>query len=152
VSTSVGDAETVVAAMSGGVDSSVAAALLLREGFRVVGVTLRVWPSRRPVDPAHQFDSCCSPAAADDARAVADHLGIPHYVLNYEAEFDREVAKMAHLSEGDQEKLRRIAASMVRSLLRNPTEALKDEPDASRRMDRAEAARHLFGLDRPRKD
>jgi len=91
MSTSFGDAETVVAAMSGGVDSSVAAALLLREGFRVVGVTLRVWPSRRPADPARQFDSCCSPAAADDARAVADHLGIPHYVLNYEAEFDREV-------------------------------------------------------------
>jgi glutamyl-tRNA reductase len=75
-----------------------------------------------------------------------------HFESVREAEFDREVAKMAHLSEGDQEKLRRIAASMVRSLLRNPTEALKDEPDASRRMDRAEAARHLFGLDRPRKD
>jgi len=75
-----------------------------------------------------------------------------HFESVREAEFDREIGKMAHLSEGDQEKIRRIAASMVRSLLRNPTEALKDEPDASRRMDRAEAARHLFGLDRPRKD
>lgn len=69
-----------------------------------------------------------------------------------EAEFDREIEKMAHLPEGDREKIRRIAASMVRSLLKGPTEALKDEPDAARRLDRAEAARHLFGLDRPRKD
>jgi len=83
--------ETVAVAMSGGVDSSAAAALLVREGHRVVGVTLRIWPDQRPSDPSDRFDSCCSPAAANDARAVADHLGIPHYVLNYEAEFDQEV-------------------------------------------------------------
>jgi glutamyl-tRNA reductase len=75
-----------------------------------------------------------------------------HFESVREAEFDREIEKMAHLSERDQEKLRRIASSMVRSLLRTPTDALKDEPDASRRMDRAEAARHLFDLDRLRKD
>jgi len=69
-----------------------------------------------------------------------------------EAEFDKEIEKMAHLPEGDREKIRRIAASMVRSLLKGPTEALKDEPDAARRLDRAEAARHLFGLDRVKKD
>lgn len=69
-----------------------------------------------------------------------------------ETEFDSEIEKMGHLSEGDREKIRRIAASMVRSLLKRPTEALKDEPDASRRLDRAEAARHLFGLDKPRND
>ena len=65
-----------------------------------------------------------------------------------ETEFDREIQKMAHLSERDQEKILRVASSMVRSLLKTPTEALKEEPDASRRLDRAEAVRHLFGLDR----
>jgi tRNA-specific 2-thiouridylase len=81
----------VVVAMSGGVDSAVAAALLVRQGVPAVGVTLRVWPSQRPADPGERFDSCCSPAAVDDARAVAAALGIRHYVLNYEAEFDRQV-------------------------------------------------------------
>lgn len=82
-----------VVAMSGGVDSAVAAALLHRQGVPVVGITLRVWPSLRPEDPGRRFDSCCSPAAVDDARGVAQALGIPYYVLNYEAEFDREVIR-----------------------------------------------------------
>ena len=77
--------------MSGGVDSAVAAALLCQAGYDVVGVLLRIWPSRRPAAVTERFDSCCSPRAADDARAVAAALGIPFYVLDYEAEFDREV-------------------------------------------------------------
>ena len=81
----------VVAAMSGGVDSAVAAALLVRQGIPVVGITLRIWPSLRPADYRARFDSCCSPDAVEDARGVAERLGIPFYVLNYEEEFDREV-------------------------------------------------------------
>ncbi len=82
---------TIVVAMSGGVDSAVAAALLARQGLPVVGITLRTWSSLRPADLSQRFDSCCSPGAVEDARSVAQALGIPYYVLNYEAEFDREV-------------------------------------------------------------
>ena len=82
-----------VVAMSGGVDSAVAAALLVRQGVPVVGITLRIWPSLRPTEPEQRFDSCCSPRAVEDARGVAEILGIPYYVLNYEAEFDREVIR-----------------------------------------------------------
>ncbi len=79
--------------MSGGVDSAVAAALLCQAGHDVVGVLLRIWPSRRPAAVTERFDSCCSPRAADDARAVAAALGIPFYALDYEGEFDREVVQ-----------------------------------------------------------
>ncbi|MBI3121826.1 MAG: tRNA 2-thiouridine(34) synthase MnmA, partial [candidate division NC10 bacterium] len=81
----------IVVAMSGGVDSAVAAALLARQGVPVVGITLRIWPSLRPATLEARFDSCCSPQAVEDARSVAHALSIPYYVLNYEAEFDREV-------------------------------------------------------------
>jgi tRNA-specific 2-thiouridylase len=77
--------------MSGGVDSSVAAALLVEQGYDVVGVTLRVWPWQEAADPAQRFGSCCGTEATDDARRVARALGIPHYLLNAEAEFGRAV-------------------------------------------------------------
>ncbi len=77
--------------MSGGVDSSVAAALLVERGYDVVGVTLRVWPWREPQEPARRFGSCCGTEATDDARRVARTLGIPHYVLDSEDEFARAV-------------------------------------------------------------
>ena len=66
-----------------------------------------------------------------------------------ELEFDQQLAKMTSIPEGEREKIRLMAQSMVRSLLRHPTEAIKDEPDPGRRLDRAEAARHLFDLDVP---
>lgn len=81
----------IVVGMSGGVDSSVAAALLVEQGYDVVGVTLRVWPWQEPEDAPRRFGSCCSPQTVDDARQVARRLGIPYYLLNSEREFDRTV-------------------------------------------------------------
>ncbi|HLC40587.1 MAG TPA: tRNA 2-thiouridine(34) synthase MnmA [Methylomirabilota bacterium] len=83
--------DRIVVGMSGGVDSSVAAALLVEQGYDVVGVTLRVWPWKESSDPARKFGSCCSPETVDDARQVARKLGIPHYLLNSEREFDSTV-------------------------------------------------------------
>jgi tRNA-specific 2-thiouridylase len=83
--------ERIVVAMSGGVDSSVAAALLVEQGYDVVGVTLRVWPAPAGGEGTERFGSCCGTEATQDARQVARTLGIPHYVLNSEAEFARTV-------------------------------------------------------------
>jgi tRNA-specific 2-thiouridylase len=77
--------------MSGGVDSSVAAALLVEQGYDVVGITLRVWPGGAPEEAPQRFGSCCSPESVDDARQVARALGIPHYLLNTAREFERAV-------------------------------------------------------------
>jgi len=76
----------VIVAMSGGVDSSVAAALLLRQGYDVIGVTMRLWTLEDTEAPLHHR-RCCSVDDSEDARAVCDTLGIPHYVLNFEREF-----------------------------------------------------------------
>jgi tRNA-specific 2-thiouridylase len=83
--------ERIVVGMSGGVDSSVAAALLVEDGYDVVGVTLRVWPWKEPTDAARRFGSCCSSETVDDARQVARRLGIPYYLLDSEDAFDRSV-------------------------------------------------------------
>ncbi|HEX4126982.1 MAG TPA: tRNA 2-thiouridine(34) synthase MnmA [Acidimicrobiales bacterium] len=74
----------VLVAMSGGVDSSVAAALLVAQGHEVVGATLKLWGG--PSD-----SGCCSVADVDDARRVAQQLGITHHVFNLTEEFDRNV-------------------------------------------------------------
>jgi len=83
--------ERVVVGMSGGVDSSVAAALLVEAGGDVVGVTMRVWAWQESAEPASRFGSCCGSEAVDDARRVASVLGIPYYLLNMADEFDRAV-------------------------------------------------------------
>lgn len=74
----------VAVAMSGGVDSSVAAALLVKAGYEVVGITLQIWQESQ-TDPRHA--GCCSLGAVIDARRVAKALGIPHYVLNFRQKF-----------------------------------------------------------------
>src|SRR5437879_11749918 len=79
--------DRIVVAMSGGVDSSVAAALLVETGYDVVGVTLRVWPWSNGPDASSRFGSCCRAAATDDARRVPRTLGLPHYALGSEQEF-----------------------------------------------------------------
>lgn len=84
-------AERIVVGLSGGVDSSVAAALLVEEGCDVVGITMRVWPWHEAGEPTTRFGNCCSSAAIEDARRVAQRLKMPYYLLNTEQEFDRAV-------------------------------------------------------------
>jgi tRNA-specific 2-thiouridylase len=73
--------------MSGGVDSSVAAALLVEGGDEVIGITLRTAPWADAAEETARFGSCCAPGTAMGARAVARQLGIPYYLVNHEREF-----------------------------------------------------------------
>ncbi len=80
----------VMLGMSGGVDSSVAAACLLEKGYDVIGVTMQIWPDMDE-DRQRTEGGCCSLSAVDDARRVADKLGIPYYVLNFKSVFEKTV-------------------------------------------------------------
>ncbi len=87
-----GDSKRVVVAMSGGVDSSVTAAILLKQGYEVIGVTMQIWDTGR-TEVSGKDDGCCSQDAVEDARRVADKLGIPFYVLNFRDIFEEKVIR-----------------------------------------------------------
>ena len=92
----VSDSNTIAVAMSGGVDSSAVAALLHREGHKIVGLTMQLWNQRRLPDLAPEgtvTERCCSLDDVYDARYVAQQLGIPYYVVNFEERFEQEVVK-----------------------------------------------------------
>jgi tRNA-uridine 2-sulfurtransferase len=80
--------QRVVCGMSGGVDSSATAALLLERGYEVIGITLKLWP-QDCVNRAE--DKCCGPQAVTDARSVCHTLGIPYYLIDEAAEFQKHV-------------------------------------------------------------
>lgn len=80
----------VVVGMSGGVDSSVAAYLLKQEGYDVIGVTMQIWQDEE-ADMQEENGGCCGLSAVDDARRVANQLGIPYYVMNFKQEFKTNV-------------------------------------------------------------
>lgn len=82
----------VMLGMSGGVDSSVAAAILLEQGYEVIGVTLQIWQDMSEEQQKSE-GGCCSLSAVDDARRVANKLGIPYYVLNFKDIFNNNVIK-----------------------------------------------------------
>src|SRR3954452_3272578 len=88
--------ETPIAvAMSGGVDSSTVAALLARDGRNVVGLTMQLWNQRRLPELAVEGATgrCCSLDGVYDARRVAEQIGIPYYVVNFEKQFEEQVVK-----------------------------------------------------------
>src|SRR4249919_2887999 len=91
------DTRTIAVAMSGGVDSSVVAAMLRAEGHNLIGLTMQLWNQRRLAGhegiPESVQGRCCSLDDVYDARRVAETIGIPYYVVNHEERFERDVVR-----------------------------------------------------------
>lgn len=86
--------EKVVIAMSGGVDSSACASLMLKEGYDCIGMTMRLWKGEEAEMQACSTQSCCGSESVEDARLVAETLGIPYYAINFREEFWQEVVQV----------------------------------------------------------
>ena len=82
------DSNKIVIAMSGGVDSSVAASIIKEKGYQAVGISLQLWNYS---ESDNRFGTCCSLDDLADARRVAEKVGIPFYILNMEKKFKEEV-------------------------------------------------------------
>jgi tRNA-uridine 2-sulfurtransferase len=91
------NSKTIAVAMSGGVDSSTVAAMLRAEGHNLIGLTMQLWNQRRLAGregmPDQVTGRCCSLDDVYDARRVAEHIGIPYYVVNHEERFERDVVR-----------------------------------------------------------
>ncbi len=87
--------ERIAVAMSGGVDSSAVAAMLVKEGYEIIGLTMQLWNQRRlpQVAAENATGRCCSLDDVYDARHVAEQLGIPYYVVNFEDRFEQHVVR-----------------------------------------------------------
>ena len=81
----------VIVAMSGGVDSSVAAALLHQQGYEVIGITMKTWGFMEVGGAPKHESGCCSLDAIYDAKNVADSFGIPHYTVDFTKAFEDTV-------------------------------------------------------------
>ena len=91
--------------MSGGVDSSVAAALLVEQGYEVIGLMLRLW-----AEQGGAANRCCTPDAIADARRVADALDIPFYVRDYKEVFREQIELVGKLAENKEFKITNMGA------------------------------------------
>ena len=119
----------VVVAMSGGVDSSVAAGLMLEAGHEVLGLTMKLRDTT-PEERSGQSGSCCSPDDLMDARAVCDLLGIPHYIVDYRELFKQKVIEP-------------FAESYLKGRTPNPCVACNDHVKFAPLIERA----HALGAD-----